>query len=148
MPTHTTTGSAQSVIDVAKSPFQAYNNKNWDKVKASVTPNFVYDEVASGRKTKGVEETLAVWKDWAQAIPDSKATFDAAHACGNTVVLELTWKGTHKGPLQTPKGAIPATNKPINIRACAVVEVAGEKVQLQRHYFDMATLLQQLGITG
>jgi len=28
-----------------------------------------------------------------------------------------------------------------------VVEVAGEKAKAQRHYFDMVTLLRQLGVT-
>ena len=60
-------------------------------------------------------------------------------------MLELTWRGTHEGPLQTPKGSIPATGKSIEIRACAVIQVAGEKARSQRHYFDMATLFQQIG---
>jgi limonene-1,2-epoxide hydrolase len=34
------------------------------------------------------------------------------------------------------------------MRACAVMEIAGDKVRLQRHYFDMATMLGQLGVTG
>ena len=80
--------------------------------------------------------------------PDSKATFDNAVASGNTVLLELTWRGTHKGPLQTPKGSFAATGKQIEIRACAVVELVDGKAKVQRHYFDMATLLQQLGIAG
>jgi predicted ester cyclase len=64
------------------------------------------------------------------------------------VVLELTWKGTHQGPLQTPNGAIAATGQRIEVRACAIVEIAGEKARAQRHYFDMATLFQQLGVAG
>jgi steroid delta-isomerase-like uncharacterized protein len=148
MATHTTTGSAQSVIDIAKAPFQAYNNKNWDKVKASITPNFVYDEVATRRKVEGAEATIALWKGWAEAFPDSKATFHGAQASGNTVVLEVTWKGTHQGPLQTPKGTIPATGKRIEIRACTVAEVAGDKVRQQRQYFDMATMMEQLGLSS
>jgi hypothetical protein len=29
-----------------------------------------------------------------------------------------------------------------------VVEVAGERARSQRHYFDMATLLRQIGVGG
>jgi hypothetical protein len=29
-----------------------------------------------------------------------------------------------------------------------VSEIAGDKVRTQRHYFDMATLLQQIGVAG
>jgi hypothetical protein len=34
----------------------------------------------------------------------------------------------------------------MEIRACVIVEMAGEKAKLQRHYFDMATLFEQLGL--
>jgi len=141
--------SPQALINTAKAPFLAYNDKNWDQAKASMTPDFVYDEVASGRKVTGIDATLALWKGWAEAFPDSKGSFQGAHAAEDgTVVLEVTWKGTHQGPLQTPKGAIAATGKRIDVRACVVVEVAGEKARAQRHYFDMATLLQQIGVAG
>jgi steroid delta-isomerase-like uncharacterized protein len=141
--------SPQALINAAKAPFLAYNEKNWDKARASMAPDFVYDEVASGRKVTGIDETLGLWKGWAEAFPDSKGTFHDAYAAENgTVVLEVTWKGTHQGPLQTPKGSIAATGKRIEVRACAVVELAGEKARVQRHYFDMATLLQQIGVGG
>ena len=85
---------------------------------------------------------------WATALPDSKATFEAAHVGGNTVILELTWRGTQSGPLQTPAGNIPATNKKIEVRAVQIVELTPEgKTRRVRHYFDMATLLAQLGVT-
>jgi steroid delta-isomerase-like uncharacterized protein len=144
-----TTLSPQALTKAAKAPTEAYNEKDWDKVKASMTPDFVYDEVATGRKLIGADPTLDAWKGWAQAFPDSKATIHGAHVAEDgTVVLELTWKGTHQGPLQTPKGPIAPTGKRIEVRACAIMEVAGEKARAQRHYFDMATLLQQIGVMG
>ena len=57
--------------------------------------DFVYDEVATLRKVQGVDQCLPLWRGWATAFPDSKATFHGAVVSGNTVVLELTWKGTH-----------------------------------------------------
>jgi steroid delta-isomerase-like uncharacterized protein len=144
-----TTLSPQALTNTAKALIQAYNDKNWDQARASITPDFVYDEVATGRKMTGIDETLDVWKGWAQAFPDSKGVFQNAHvAQDGTVVLELTWKGTHQGPLQTPKGPISATGKRIEIRACAIIQIAGEKARSQRHYFDMATLFQQIGVAG
>lgn len=116
MPPQATAVSPQTLIDAAKAPILAYNDKNWEKAKTSITPNFVYDEVAIQRKVEGADQTLALWKGWAEAFPDSKATFNAAHVSGSTVVLEVTWRGTHQGPLQTPKGAIPPTGKRISGR--------------------------------
>jgi len=136
----------QSVVDIAKAQVIAYNEKDWDKVKAGVAPEMVYDELGTQRKVEGVNEVLDLWKGWATAMPDSKATFNSEVASGNTVVLEITWRGTHKGPLKTPDGEIPPTGKNFELRACQVVEVANDKVKSVRHYFDMGSLLRQLGV--
>lgn len=140
--------SPQSLIDAAKGTILAYNEKDWNKAKSFMAPDFVYDEVGTQRKLQGPDETIAVWQGWAKAFPDSKGTIHSAIASGNTVVIELTWKGTHTGPFQSAKGTVPASNKAFQVRACAVLEMAGDKAKLERHYFDMVTLLGQLGITA
>jgi steroid delta-isomerase-like uncharacterized protein len=140
--------SQQQLVDAAKAPIIAFNEKDWDAVKASVTPDIVYDEVATNRKVQGVDQVIPLWQGWATAFPDAKATFQRAFPSDGAVVLELTWQGTHKGPLQTPGGPIAATGKRIDIRACMVTELSGDKAKLERHYFDMATLLQQLGVSA
>jgi steroid delta-isomerase-like uncharacterized protein len=143
-----TTLSPKQLIAAAKAPLMAYNDKNWDALKASITPNFVYDEVATERKVQGVDNVMPLMKEWGEAIPDSKATFDNAYVSGNTVVIELTWRGTHTGPLNLPSGPVPGTGKRIELRACNVFEITGDKASMQRQYFDMGTMLRQLGIGG
>jgi hypothetical protein len=44
-------------------------------------------------------------------------------------------------------GTIAATGKGIEIRSCIVVEMAGDKMKVERQYFDMATMLRQIGVT-
>ena len=145
MPAQSTMMSPQQLVNAAKAPILAFNEKNWDAVRASISPDFVYDEVPTGRKVQGADQVIPLWQGWATAFPDAKATFQRELVCGNTVVLEQTWQGTHKGPLQTPGGQIPATGKRIDVRACMTVEVVGDKAKMQRHYFDMGTILQQIG---
>ena len=148
MPAQSTMLSPQQLIDAAKAPTIAYNEKDWKTVRATVTPDVTYDEVATGRKVTGVDQCITLWQGWAKALPDSKATFDKAVASGNTAVLEVTWRGTHSGPLESPTGPIPATGKRIEIRSCIVAELAGDKVKVERQYFDMVTMLRQLGVAG
>ncbi len=148
MPAPSTTLSPKQLIAAAKAPLMAYNDKNWDAARASITPDFVYDEVATERKVQGVDNVMPLWKEWAEALPDSKATFDNAYVSGNTVVIELTWRGTHTGPLNLPSGPVPGTGKSIEIRSCNVFEITGDKASMQRQYFDMGTMLRQLGIGG
>jgi steroid delta-isomerase-like uncharacterized protein len=148
MPAQSTKLSPTQLIAAAKAPTLAYNEKNWDAVKASITPDFVYDEVATNRRVQGLDLVIPLWQGWAAAFPDSKATFENAYVSGDKVVLELTWRGTHQGPLMTPVGSIPATGKRIEFRSCVISEMAGDKAKLQRQYFDMGTMLQQLGVRG
>jgi len=137
---------SQALIDAAKAPVIAYGDKNWNAVKTAIAPDYVYDEVGTQRKFQGAEKVIEAWRGWAAAIPDSRATFHEAFVSGNTVVLELTWTGRHTGPLQTPGGTITGTGKAIDIRACQITEVVDGKAHATRHYFDMATLLKQIGV--
>ena len=44
-------------------------------------------------------------------------TIECSIASGSTVVQELTWQGTHTGPLLGPGGTLPATGKRIQVQA-------------------------------
>src|SRR6202048_3163121 len=132
-----------NVIEIAKAQITASNDKKWSKAKDSLAADAVYDEKGTHRRIQGAGEIIEAWQGWAKAIPDSKATFVGEFASGDTAVFELVWKGVHTGPLQTPTGTIPASNKPIEGPACQVVE--GGKVKSASHYFDMLTLLTQIG---
>ncbi len=134
-----------NVIETAKAATIAYNDKNWDKVKAVFAEKGVYDEKGTGRRIQGIGQIIEAWQGWGKAIPDSKATFVAEYASGDTAVLEVVWKGVHTGPLQTPTGIIPPSNKRIELPACQVLKVEGGKVTSFTHYFDMVTLLTQIG---
>ncbi len=134
-----------TVIETAKSATIAYNDKKWDKVKAVFAENGIYDEKATSRRMQGVGKIIEVWQGWAKAIPDSKATFVAEYASGDTAIIEVVWKGAHTGALQTPTGTIPPSNKRIDVPACQVIKVEGGKVKSFTHYFDMVTLLTQIG---
>lgn len=134
-----------NVIETAKAATVAYNEKNWDQARALFAEKGIYDEKGTGRRIQGIAQIVEAWQGWAKAIPDSKATFVAEYACGDTVVLEVVWKGVHSGPLQMPNGTIPPSNRRIEVPACQVMKVEGGKVQSFNHYFDMATLLTQIG---
>lgn len=139
---------SNDLIEAAKAPVIAYGEKDWDKAKATVTPNYTYDEVATHRRVEGIDQVLEIWKGWAKAFPDSKATFHDAHVSGNTVVLELSWKGTQTGPMITPDGEVPPTGKSLDMRAVQIQEIQGGKVASTRQYFDLATMMSQLGLSG
>jgi steroid delta-isomerase-like uncharacterized protein len=134
-----------NVVEIAKASITAYNDKNWSKVKDVLAANAVYDEKGTHRRIQGIGEIIEAWQGWAKAFPDSKATFVREFASGDTAVLEVVWKGVHTGPLETPTGIIPASNKPLELPACQVFQVEGGKVTNFSQYFDMLTMLTQIG---
>jgi len=137
-----------NVIEIAKASVTAYNKKDWNELRNLLAADTVYDEKATNRRLEGLGQIIEALQGWAQAFPDSKGTFIREFASNDTAILELVWKGVHTGPLQTPTGAIPASNKPIEVPACEVFRVEGGKVRAMTHYFDMLTLLNQIGVTG
>ncbi len=137
-----------SAIDVARAWVRAYNAKDWDALDRAITPDFVYDEVGTQRVIRGRADYLAASKGWAQAFPDSQGEFGPSYASGDKASPEVRWRGTHSGPLVTPNGAIPPTGRTIEVRACVVVTVADQKVRVARHYFDMVTMLSQIGVAA
>jgi steroid delta-isomerase-like uncharacterized protein len=138
--------SPETLIQAAKAPIEAYNDKNWHRLRSAVTPDFVYEEVATQRRIEGVDAVSACWQAWAKAFPDSKATFDEACAADGVAVLEVTWCGSHTGLLDLPGGPVAPTNRPIRLQGCQVFTFRDGRVQSLRQYFDIATLLQQLGM--
>jgi steroid delta-isomerase-like uncharacterized protein len=97
---------------------------------------------------KGRDAIKGCFVQMRQTFPDAHLDVHKMIAEGNTVVVEYTFTGTHKGPMLTPTGdAIPPTNKTLSGPALdlAVIDDNGQLKSL-RQYFDTARGLQQLGL--
>jgi len=134
-----------NTLEIVKTAMTAYNDKDWEKLKEVFAPDAVYDEKGTHRRLQGIGPVVEAWRGWAVAFPDSRGTFVREFTSGETAVLEVVWKGIHSGPLQMPSGTIPASSKTIELPACQIVEVKGDKITSFTHYFDMLTLLTQIG---
>jgi predicted ester cyclase len=81
------------------------------------------------------------------AYPDIKATATKVLTCGNTLVRELTWEGTNSGPMTTPQGTIPPTNRRITFKGVVLLEASDDgRVVAMREYYDRAAIMAQMGI--
>jgi len=140
--------SEQALTQVARAFVEAFNASDWERSRAAMSPDSLYDEVGTSRTLRGVGEIIACFEGWKQAMADVTGTVTNACATGNTVLLEVTWNGTHTGPLQGPSGTIPATGKRQATRSSWVMSFEGGKIRESRHYFDMLSFMQQLGVLG
>jgi steroid delta-isomerase-like uncharacterized protein len=135
----------QDLIKVARGLVDAFNRSDWDGCRAALAADSVYDEVGTSRRLQGVAKIIEAYQGWKEAMPDVKGTVTNAVATGNTAVLEVTWHGTHTGPLLSPSGTLPATGKQQTTRAGWLLNFDGGKIKESRHYFDMLSFMQQLG---
>jgi len=135
-----------SNIDTAQNLIDAFNGRDWDAVMQHLTDGVTYDEVGTGRVINGADGWIGANKAWVGAFSNARGEITNTTESGNTVLLEVTWTGTHDGEMLTPKGPVPATNKDQTTRACIVYEFEDGKVARARHYFDVASMMAQLGL--
>ena len=134
----------QDLIKVAKQAVEAFNKEDWDSAMA-VLGSSLYNEVGTGRQLQGKAEILPALQGWRKAMPDVKGTVTSAFASGNKAVLEVTWEGTQTGPMEGPGGTLPPSGKRQTTHAAWVFEFDEDKVKESRQYFDMMSLMQQIG---
>jgi len=132
--------------DLARSLYDAFNERNFDEIAEATAPDGVITVVGSGDTFEGVEGSRRYNEMWATAFPDGMAVVDRVIASGHHVVVEYTGRGTHTGTLSTSMGDIPATGRSVTLQMCDVLEFENGKVRSQRSYFDTGSLMAQLGL--
>jgi steroid delta-isomerase-like uncharacterized protein len=137
--------TAEAMIKIAREQVDAFNNGDWERLQAGLAADARYHEFATQRKVEGPEKLVELFKGWKTAFPDAAGTVTSAVGSGDTAALEVTWKGTHTGPLETAEGTIPASGKRQETPAAIVFTFEGGKIKENRQYFDLMTLLKQIG---
>lgn len=135
----------QDVISLLRENLEAFSAGDMNRMEATVAEDGAYEELATQRSVKGRDEVVKIWTEWKQAFPDAKGTIQNIFASGNRAVVEILWEGTHTGDMMGPGGTIPASGKRIQQRASMVVTAEGNQLKEVHHYFDLMSLLQQIG---
>jgi steroid delta-isomerase-like uncharacterized protein len=136
-----------SAEDVVRQSLDTWNADDRAGHRATYADDAVVKEHGTGREITGGDAIADVHFAWRAAFPGIRGEIENLIASGDQVVYETTWKGVHTAPLTTPDGqTIPPTGKSVTLPACLVVRVAGDKIVEQHHYFDMVTMLSQLGL--
>lgn len=131
---------------LARTFYDAFNSRDFDRAAAYVTPDCEWLNVPTGETRRGPEGFRQDMQAWATAFPDGMVEVTNLIPAGEWVCVEFTGRGTNKGPLTGPAGQIPPTGRRVEIRFCDLLHFRNGKVISGHSYYDMATMLQQLGV--
>jgi steroid delta-isomerase-like uncharacterized protein len=106
------------------------------------TDDVVYEDVTLGAVNHGKDELRAFGEGFFAGFPD--VTFEVTTRFATVALGGLEWvmRGTHRGDLP----GMPATGRSVEVRGASICEVAGGRIRRCSDYWDMATLLKQLGL--
>ena len=99
-----------------------------------------------GATMHGAQASSGYAVAWLNAFPDARLVIRNEIIAGDTIVQELTFKGTHTATLRAPTGDIPATNRPLSARAAQIFKVRDGLIADTQLYFDQVDVLTQLGL--
>jgi len=80
--------------------------------------------------------------DLMTGFPDFHATSAKLHHADDAVIGEGRVTGTHEGPF----AGVPPTGRRVAYPLVAIFEFEGDRLVCEKVYFDVATILAQLGV--
>ena len=100
---------SDEMVKLAREQIDAFNKGDWALMRGVLASDARYEEFGTERKVEGPEKIVELFKSWKTAFPDVVGTVTSSVASGNKAAIEVTWKGTHTGPLTTAQGTIAAS---------------------------------------
>jgi steroid delta-isomerase-like uncharacterized protein len=135
------------MLEIIRKHLAACSAASWDEYRATLSSEAVYEEVSSLRRVVGVERCVTAVQRWKTAFPDLKATVTRGYTVGDRVIVEVEWEGTHTGPLEGSFGTVAPTHRHCQVHGVVLFTLKNAKIVETRNYFDVMTVLTQLGVS-
>jgi steroid delta-isomerase-like uncharacterized protein len=121
----------------------AWASGDIETILATYTEDVVFEEVPFHLVVRGQDELRAHLEAFYAAFPDITFVVTGdAFVAGDRAAVEWTASGTYTG--QIP-GMPPGEGQIVTFRGANILELEGDKVRVEREYYDAASLLAQLG---
>jgi predicted ester cyclase len=134
--------SARQVVDRF---FEVVDSKQIDRLSEVDAANLIMT-TPMGAFT-GPQGHGQMLKGFGTAFPNFKHTTTRCVEAGDEISCEGTFSGDHTGPMMMPDGkAIPPTKKHVEFPYVGFAKVKGGKVAQLNVYFDVMSLIRQLGL--
>ena len=136
------------MLDTVKRHLAAVSSSSWSDFRATLAPDAIYEEVPTGDRAAGVEQCVAAMQRWKLAFPDLKAQVIRGYTTSDRVIAEVEWSGTQTGPFESSMGVLQPTQRRARVNGVIVFSMRSGRIIEARSYFDVMTLLAQLGVSA
>lgn len=142
----TATASLSAKAVIARQ-LEVINRHDYDTFAAAYSPDALVRDPWYSEPLKGAEALARDFADFFTAFPDLRFSAVRLLEDGDVYGAEFTLTGTHKGPLATPTGRIPATGKRIDVPGAVFGRIDAEgRIVEERRQYDVAAMMTQLGL--
>ena len=119
------------------------NRHDLDAVIATFGTDARYDDEPWSDHRTGLDGVRSYYTELMRALPDLTIEVKHQHVGSESVVVEVTIRGTHLGPWR----GLPATGRPLEFPLCGVYTFdANDRLAGERIYYDRGAVLGQLGL--
>jgi uncharacterized protein (TIGR02246 family) len=139
--------TVQVVKQVLDRNVQAVNARDAEAYLANQQPDVEF-VLPGGVALHGRDEIGAYIATMWSAFPDGTITFTAEVIAEDSAAVEITFTGTHTGPLISPGGSVQPTGKRVNIHSVSILQIRDGLVASEHVYLDQMDMLTQLGLAG
>jgi steroid delta-isomerase-like uncharacterized protein len=136
----------QSAEDVARAWLECINSRDFGGLRSLYAENIYEDLPSRQQRIQGADVMVDAYRRWTEAFPDLRGALTGLHGDKVTVTAEATFTGTWSGPLNMPGVAQQTpTDRQMTVSVCEVMEIEDGTIVGARAYYDMLTILQQIG---
>ncbi len=132
---------ASKNVETLTRAHQAFNARKLDECVGYFADGGVYRDIPRGVDFRGRAELMSFMQGWITGFSDIKVLEATYLDAGEIVIAQFKGQGTNDGPL----GTFAPTKKRLTLPYCEVVKFANGKISLVTAYYDLLTLLSQLG---
>ncbi len=127
--------------------FDAFNKRDFDLIGTLLDNDIEFVDIPNGKRHHGPEEVKQSMQNTLIGLPDGKVEITNLFVGGDWVCVEYISRGTNTGPFITPTGQLPPTGRKMEMPFCDLYQIKNGKIVVNRTYYDLATMMRQLGLT-
>jgi len=130
-------------MDVVDEHVRCENLHDLDAVMATFGKSARYDDEPCEDHRIGHDGVRAYYSELMRALPDLSIEVKNRHAASDSLILEVTIRGTHLGLWR----GLPGTGRALEIPLCGIFTFdSDDRLAGERIYYDRAAVLSQLGV--